>query len=164
MVTTKDIYQTFDLKDKIEYKLFFKIIDKYNEKIIDSIIEGETFDFGFAIGLLSVIEKERKVHSIKWKESLEKKQRLIEEGRLPLAKLKDSDNKIIGDNGGEEWMIYNMKDSVLRFYWNRHRKRYEEFTLYPLRRIRRYHLKITKNVMKKLNRVANEKGLSYANT
>lgn len=49
--------------------------------------------------------------------SFKQKQALIDEGKLPLKHYRDKDNNIVGDNGGEEWMVFRTDSSYRLCKW-----------------------------------------------
>lgn len=157
-------------KKNVDYKLFKSVIEAVNKSIVDKVIKGESFDMDNNLGSIRVIQKDRVIRtskngkaytSINWNASLERKAQLVKEGKLPLEYHKDQQGNIIGDNGGVEWQVYNLNETQFKFYWNRCRVKAHDKIMYPLRRIRRYHLKITKKNYKDLNRFANNEKISY---
>lgn len=54
------------LADKIDYKLFQNIIFKYNERVMDSIVnDGAEYYLPFKMGLMKIIKKENKSYTDK---------------------------------------------------------------------------------------------------
>lgn len=112
--STPEIYKEYLEKtgDKsISRGDFAKIIYAFNKKIAQAIIEkGYVFNM-FASTLLSIMLKRRNFERMaaKFGESNKKKQEIIDRGGTPLEYYKDEEGNIIGDNGGEAWMIYDVR-------------------------------------------------------
>ena len=123
-----DIYLNRGGKD-IGYTNYRKITELYNKEVMRQIIEEQKSLFmDHDLGSLHVIEIERKpmkskrtgrvYTSIKWQESLKRKQEIIDNGQVPFEVIKDENGKEIGDNSGVEWLIYNLSDKIYKFYQN----------------------------------------------
>lgn len=94
----------------ISYKKYSFILKRFNDLLIDKLIEGYKFHPGFNIGAIYIKQKKQSDNAINWKASNEKKAELIANGKLPLKKYKDDEGNIIGDNGGEEWIVFRKLD------------------------------------------------------
>lgn len=126
LIATKEIYKTFLLKDKISYKDFDSNIKRILKLIRDQMIDGEKIATPF--GTLSIKEKERSFHkpSINIVESMIEKKRLIDNGEKPYEVIKNSEGKIIGDNGGEKYFRYFMEDTFFSICLGVHGNRFVE--------------------------------------
>ena len=92
--------------------------------------------------------------------AIRKKAKLIAEGRLPLEYHKDDHGNIIGDNGGEPWMIYYIDLNVFRFSWWKHRVKNNDLNgsyMYPIKTIPSYYFRPTKDNRLLLNKTLKEK-------
>lgn len=110
----------------INYKEFKVIIENMNKKVCIDIIEGKSLKLGYNLGYIYIKEFKRKFKISEngkyntrknWGESKRRKKQLLSEGRLPIKYYKDETGKIVGNNGGEEWIIYYTEDNILRFSW-----------------------------------------------
>jgi hypothetical protein len=165
-----EIYQS-----NIKFNDFKKVLSSLNLSMFDELIKGKSFNMGFKLGSVHVVQKERRIKyselngtyytTVNWPESKKNKKKLIESGKLPLEYIKEN-NKIIGNNGGEKWMVFNTSVNVYKIYWNRYRvtkDKFKEGFYFPLERIRNYHIKITRPLYQKLYKVAIENNINYNN-
>jgi len=97
-------------KDLISYKKYSFVLKRFNDLLIDKLVEGYKFNPGYYLGSIYVKQKPQSSNAINWKESNEAKAKLIEDGKLPLKKFKDENGKITGDNGGIEWLVFRKAD------------------------------------------------------
>ncbi len=164
------------LKDNefIEYSVYRKVIELFNKETIRQIIEeAKSINMGHGLGSLHVIELDRPIKkskrtgrlytSIDFNKSRIRKQEIIDKGGLPFEVIKDKNGNEIGDNGGEEWLVFNTSDKIYKFYWKRYRVRSSDKTFFPLKRIRRFHLKLVKKNLKDMTRFAHNNQISYNN-
>lgn len=113
----------------IPYAIYTKIIELYNLALVEELIKGESISLGRA-STIHIIEKERKFNKlngaginrncIDYPKSNEYKQYLIDKGEIPLEYYKDSNGKVIGNNNGVDWKIFNISEYVYWFVWNNH--------------------------------------------
>lgn len=118
---------------KIDYKLFTKVLRACNKKIVELIVKkGYSFRMGYNLGELRIVQFEPKYKKSKngnlygypnWGESKKRKQEIIDAGGTPFESFKDKDGNIIGDNGGEKWVIYCSDDISIRYHWYKQKYR-----------------------------------------
>lgn len=96
------------VRKRIPFKEYKTILDAGMERLSKAIVESNAKVYFPYIGSLGVtIEKNRfKRKSINMVESRKLREAIIADGGKPLKYEKDAKGNIIGDNGGEEWLIY----------------------------------------------------------
>lgn len=121
----------YKLKTQIPYKKFKQIIELYNDMMMHEILMGNKMHLGQGLGHIYIIELERKIKKSasgnyytypNWNASLTLKQKLIDEGKIPFETIKDKEGNIIGNNGGENWMVYYDDKFICKFYWSKGKK------------------------------------------
>jgi len=130
MLKANDIYLRSGLSKKYPKYLYSEICKEFNSICIDQIIkENKSFSLGYNLGRIIIQEKEntklRKgklnedvlVGRIDWYQSKLRKQELINKGITPYQAITDESGKIIGDNGGEKWFVYNLDDYKVVVTW-----------------------------------------------
>jgi hypothetical protein len=175
----KNLYNDFcKIDNTLTYKQFREIIYNFNKKIIDEIIENnKVFNLGYKLGNLSVYQYDRKIKkgkhnnnfytSINHFLSEKNKKEIIKNGDTPLKMIKDN-GKIIGDNGGKPWLVYNFQD-IVSLTWKKYKcidkensNEEEKNYIYPLKHIKRYSLKFTKDNILRLARNKRENNKDYS--
>ena len=147
------MYESYPRKKHISYRTFCDIIKTFNKKCTERIIEEDAvLDMGFDLGNIMKVEHKLMPRigttngnlraSINWPASHQKKKDIIARGGTPLQMIKDENGKILGDNGGEEWMIYYTDNKSVRLVWRRYSYiDTDGFEVFPVRKCRRYHYK-----------------------
>lgn len=107
--TIRQSYNSFKNRDKISFGIFNKVINKFNSKVSDQLCEGQ--ELKTIAGTFRIIRTERqnKILAPDWKASNARKQRLIEEGKVPLHKDKAPN--------GEEWLVFFTHQDVYKTVW-----------------------------------------------
>lgn len=116
-LNTKYFYNIYKNKGGVvSYQVFKKILDSYFKKVTDACVdEGLGLNFRSNLGFLCVHQyiREPKLKEngnisafVNWKESNSLKQSIIDKGGIPLEVYKDNKGNIIGNNGGEAWLVY----------------------------------------------------------
>lgn len=93
------------LHNDIEYLEFSKVSREFNRILSTKIMEGYKFMSPF--GQFEILKRHRAKKSIDWKSSKDKRQRLLDEGKIPYNK-KDAPD-------GEKWFIYFTNE--VHYYW-----------------------------------------------
>lgn len=150
----------------ISFTDFKTILKHMNKAVSKDIVEGSSLKMGHKLGYIYIKEPDRKFKlsdngkfntKKNWGASQKKKQGLIDQGKVPLQYYKDEEGKIIGDNGGEEWIVYYTDATFFRFSWWKMRVK-EAFSnkfFNPLRNISTYSFVPTKDNRLLLSRVRN---------
>jgi hypothetical protein len=104
------------VKNAIPINIRQIIIRRYFKGIRDYILAGNSFNFGFGVSKIRI--ERRSCNWVNWEESFERKKRLIAEN-VPLYELvRDEEGKVIGDNGGVQWLDKSLRD-IPWIVWNR---------------------------------------------
>ena len=175
----KNLYNDFcKIDNTLTYKQFREIIYKFNKKIIDEIIDNDkVFTLGYKLGNISVYQYDRKIRkgkhngnlysSINYFLSQKNKEEIIKNGETPLEMIKEN-GKIIGDNGGKPWLVYNLQD-IVSLTWKKYKcidkensTEDEKIYIHPLKFIKRYSLKFTKDNVLRLARNKRENNKDYS--
>ena len=106
----KDIFPSF--------KLYRFIIKRFNELLIDKLIDDAYHFKDLFIGRLSVLSFENKRKAIDWKKSRDTKNKLLSENKIPYLK-KDAEQALKEgiEYKGEYWLEY-LDNIGLIFSWN----------------------------------------------
>ena len=122
---SKDIYDHYltTTDSPVDYKVFKEIIVKFNSSIMDTLLEGETFDMGNKLSTISIWRRKRDPRTMRvdWQESLKCKKELEDKG-IPLY------NKETGE--GEKWLVYFTDSQYFRFRWYKDKCRVKNKTVY----------------------------------
>jgi len=96
-------------KKPVDQKIFRKVLRTYNEMLVDSVVEGATMPFGHNLSTLQIfrIPTSPTNPQINWKESLQYKKQLLEQGK-----------KLWDGVEGEKWFIYFDQKWFVRFFWD----------------------------------------------
>ena len=122
--TLKTYINRLSIKANITYDEFAHIIRTFNRGLGDQILLGYTVSLGHG-GLLGVRKKQNankfkeKVTRIDWGNSNKAKADIIAKGGLPYEAYRDKNFNIIGDNGGEKWLVYHSKEADVWLYWDK---------------------------------------------
>lgn len=169
-VNTDVMYKEY-YKGNLDSKSYKQFLYAFNKEVFKRILNNnEVLRLPFKLGIIEVFEYDRKfrrskvnnkiVTSINWMSSKMKKKEIIERGGTPLEMIKDENGKILGDNGGEEWMIYNTSDKVRKIGWN---KILGDNGKYRLPFVHVYKFVPTRKNIVELNRICRENpDISYA--
>jgi hypothetical protein len=105
------------LVDERTFKVFLRSLNKHIKEAI--LYKGYSFNFGGNVSSIFVERKKRyikddkadgmsTIHNnvvIDWGSSNKKKAEIIERGGTPYKAIKDENGVIVGDNGGEKWLV-----------------------------------------------------------
>lgn len=113
-------------KLKVKSKSFRDVLQKFNEKVSDAILDkGYNFDLGYGIFRIRIKKLVRKVKprkKVDWELSWAKKNEIIARGGTPYKILeKDADGKVIKDNGGERWIEFSHRMVNYVWSWEKYR-------------------------------------------
>lgn len=102
----------------ITFKLYSKIVKKFNLKIADLIVfHGYKFNLGYSLGSLFVGRSESKRKKVNWEISNANKAELIKKGLTPALKADAQEAKKLGlPYDGRDWLVYHDPESV----WIKH--------------------------------------------
>lgn len=126
----------------IEPNIHAMVLESLNDKLTDAIISGYRFSLGhylsyIEIRIRSLINKKGKVKKmIDWGASYAYKDEIIANGGTPLKSFYDAKGKIIGNNGGTEWLIYRTQEDFPFFAWYKTQVKVrgkKEFSFVPAR-------------------------------
>lgn len=124
----QDLYKIYTKEGGVlSYNKYKEVIIAFNKELINKIIKtGYIFVAPYKCGTIKVIQLERKFTikedgkikgAVDWGASNKLKAEIIERGEIPYKAEKDSNNKIIGDNGGVEWMCYFTTPTYFSWAW-----------------------------------------------
>lgn len=123
MVNAKDIhkYYTKEKEGKLKYKEFKAILDDLITVIVDGMFDNKLWTISSTMGYIHLTKVKRDFTALRlnYKATKDKKQQLIDEGRLPFEEIKDEDGNVIGNNGGEDYRVFFTEDTYYKFKWNR---------------------------------------------
>lgn len=96
----------------LDYKVWRKICETFNEKAVNAMLEGKRIDLPGRLGFLNVIRKERDFTKprVNWGASRRIKKQLLAEGK----ELYDEKT-----GKGERWLVYYTDDFYCRFRWSK---------------------------------------------
>lgn len=111
--TAKDMYKFFKKQNpdsKVVYWFFKEVLSRYNKKVSEYIIAGETLRLGSKLGYSAIrkIDRTYSKPTPNWGASLKLKNQLIKEGKTP----KGPDNP-----NGEEWLVFYTDSYYFRWSW-----------------------------------------------
>lgn len=114
--------------------IFKTICYKFNNKISDEILyKGYTYHLGAGLGRIKIRKHITKKVRINWFESNKKRKEIEDRGGLPYAvTLRDENNKMLENNGGEFWYVYHPETDYL-WHWNKVRGRAANISYYKFR-------------------------------
>lgn len=116
--STIDVWKFYKKRKKkagekvIPYWLFKTVIERYNKKISEAIIQGATVNLENHLGYIKIrkINRNFKKVTVNWGESNKKKAEIIAAGETP----KDQDNP-----NGKNWLIHYTDPYYFRWAWIR---------------------------------------------
>lgn len=124
-------------------KIFKLVLRTFNQMAVDKMIkEGFIWRIGHRLSHIRIKKKTITARTAKngeikprinWGESNKLKKALIAKGKLPLKAKYDKNNKRIGDNGGEPWLIYITDDYNTWWYWDRYRSTVKNKSVYQFK-------------------------------
>lgn len=76
-----------------------------------------TLTKGLGVLAVKVVKRHLRKSHIDHHASFQYKKELIEKGLTPLEHYRDSEGNIIGNNGGEEWLVYRTDESYRLCRW-----------------------------------------------
>ena len=96
------------IKDRVSYKDYKRVLDIAMDKICTAIVENNAKLAIPYLGSLGISKEKNKFKrkSVNTAESLKNRNKILERGKIPLKYEKDEQGNIVGDNGGEEWLVY----------------------------------------------------------
>ena len=122
---SKDIYAVYCKlsKNPASYRVFKDVISKFNEGIVDYIIDGGVFVMWYNLSTISITRRKRdpRTKLINWGDSNKLKQEILDSGK----KLFDKET-----GEGEEWLVYYTNDSYLRWRWYKEKCRIQNKSVY----------------------------------
>jgi len=122
---TNDFYARYkELSPKpVKFKLYKEILVKFNELLMNCILEGAKPDLGHGLKTLSVIrcEADPRTMIVDWKTSNQLKQEILDRG----GKLYDH-----ATGEGEQWLAFRVQDIYFKFYWQKGICRIKNCTAY----------------------------------
>lgn len=126
-----DLYKVYLKRGGLaSYKEYKLVVETFMKEATNQIIKtGWIFSMPHYCGQLSVVQLERKFTvtdkgTIKGKidfgASNKLKQEIIDRGELPLVNYKDNEGNIIGNNGGINWLCYQIDPTYFSWVWSTH--------------------------------------------
>ena len=108
----KDLY-TFNVLLSIydmPYNVYCKVMNHMNKYIIDNVLCGDTYDFGFTMGdiVIGCFPRKEGALVIDWEDSNKRKQELIAAGKTPRLE----------NNNGENWITYRTDNYYNGIRWD----------------------------------------------
>lgn len=135
IITTVDYYHAYVKQSKTrkpkqmaKKNVFIKVVKEYNKKIAEAILQGHTIKMFHGLGTLNIKEKTRMfkkdingnyLFPVSYFKSMQKKKEIIERGGVPFKGIKDENNRIIGNNGGEHWLVYHTDMLSYKWHWTK---------------------------------------------
>lgn len=131
-------YRTLELKNfSVDSSVFNNVIGSFNKNIIDEILRGYSFNFGYSISyikILGVDVSKRKKKKVDWGNSNKNKKEIISRGGIPYEVLeRDKEGKILLDNSGEHWMVYHNKSIEYLWHWAKGRAPFQNKYFYKFK-------------------------------
>ena len=125
MYNINNIYNNYtkEYNDSVDKNTFKKICEEFNIEIIESILEGETFDMGNNLSTLSVrrVDRDPRTPRVDWGESIKYRKELESSGV-------DLYNSSTGE--GEKWYIYYTDKFYCKYYWKKGKCRIPNKSVY----------------------------------
>lgn len=106
--TESDSYRAFKEMDKIGPREYSKILSIIFKDIIEQMVY-QARGYEMFMGLyMRVLKCERKFSKpvVNHPESNRNKRAILEGGGVPFETIKDDKGFVVGDNGGEKWLVY----------------------------------------------------------
>tara|TARA_R110002012_G_scaffold23069_4_gene78795 strand:- start:3767 stop:4237 length:471 start_codon:yes stop_codon:yes gene_type:complete len=125
MYNINNIYNNYikEYNDTVDKNTFKKICDEFNIEIIESILEGSTFDMGNNLSTLSVrrVDRDPRTPRVDWGESIKYRKELESEG----AELYN-----VSTGKGQKWYIYYTDKFYCKYYWKKGKCRIPNKSVY----------------------------------
>ena len=104
-------------KELINFKVYSNIINKFNTKVIDKVVnKNYFFEAVPSFGALSVIKNHNERNRVDWGKSNKKKKEIIAKGGIPYIKADAESNE---NYKGEKWLFYH---PIIDFFLHWHTK------------------------------------------
>ncbi len=130
-IHSMEFYNFFKEKHKNENLSrteYTEILEKFNEKLaLVCIQEGIGMSLGSELGSVQIFRRlKRAKGELRMRpnhaESKKLKAEILARGGVPFKSIRNEFGKVIGDNGGEKWLIYyTTEEPSLTMKWLRHR-------------------------------------------
>lgn len=125
-VNTKYLYKYYrNNKGTLSYDLFKEIVSLFNQRLSERINRGYGFKMPYnlfkleAVRATRLIKKSKKsgklLLAVNWGESNKIKAEILSRGGFLYEEYQDEQGVKIGDNGGEEWLVYHTDGSF--YHW-----------------------------------------------
>ena len=125
MHNINNIYNSYveEYDDTVNKSTFKKICEEFNIEIIESILEGDTFDMGNNLSTLSVrrVDRDPRTPRVDWGESIKYRKELESDG----VELYN-----VSTGKGEKWYIYYTDKFYCKYYWKKGKCRIPNKSVY----------------------------------
>ena len=125
MHNINNIYNSYieEYDDTVNKNTFKKICEEFNIEIIESILEGDTFDMGNNLSTLSIrrVDRDPRTPRVDWGESI-KYRKELESGGVELYN--------VSTGKGEKWYIYYTDKFYCKYYWKKGKCRIPNKSVY----------------------------------
>ena len=125
MHNINNIYNSYieEYDDTVNKNTFKKICEEFNIEIIESILEGDTFDMGNNLSTLSVrrVDRDPRTPRVDWGESIKYRKELESDG----VELYN-----VSTGKGEKWYIYYTDKFYCKYYWKKGKCRIPNKSVY----------------------------------
>ena len=142
MHTLKNIHKEYteEIDSSVDSSLFKQLCEEFNMLVVESLLEGEEFNMGNNLSVLSIrrLERNPKKPTIDWYESNKFKSELLSQDKT----LYDSET-----GEGHKWFVYYTDPWYYKYHWEKHRCKIPNKTAYrftPTRGIKGNKEKLTK--------------------
>ena len=108
-IKDKEAKVLFLQNNSLAYVVYKQIIDSFNVRIIDKILEGYSFTMGYGLSDLKIRKKKRTKANIDWGKSNALKELILSRGGTPY-------NKETAPHG-ENWFVYFTSDYEYWWFW-----------------------------------------------
>ena len=125
MHNINNIYNSYieEYDDTVNKNTFKKICEEFNIEIIESILEGDTFDMGNNLSTLSIrrVDRDPRTPRVDWGESIKYRKELESDG----VELYN-----VSTGKGEKWYIYYTDKFYCKYYWKKGKCRIPNKSVY----------------------------------
>lgn len=146
----------------ISFAQFKLIINEMNNRVCDEVVNDKILILSPKLGHLRIridnrhitLKEGSKLHTgVDHNATRELKKQIISEGKIPFEVIRDEKGKIVGNNGGVEWLVYHTQPIVACWSW--FKKSFDPLgkQLYQLQNLSCYHFKVSFDNKKKLNKM-----------
>ena len=105
----------------ISWKEYTFIIREFNKKVCEKIIDTAYRFKIIGLGTIKIITRYRKENSkkkyIHWGDTNKKKEAILLRGGVPFETIKNEVGEVIGDNGGEDYLVFAETPYVIFWKW-----------------------------------------------